>query len=156
VHDLLLRQRPGEALLQIGDAPVIRVLPAESLPDGAILLTLDGQRERIEAGAEGDALVLAMAAGSWRLRWRDPYLPAGGEVAIEGRLAAPIPGRVVQLLVAVGDRVARGQLLAVLEAMKTELRIAAPAAGVVTHIGCAAGDSVEEGTEIVTLGPPPK
>jgi 3-methylcrotonyl-CoA carboxylase alpha subunit len=61
---------------------------------------------------------------------------------------------VVQVLVAAGDRVSRGQVVAILEAMKTELRIAAPADGVVAHVGCAAGDSVEEGTEIVTLAPP--
>ena len=54
---------------------------------------------------------------------------------------------------AVGDRVARGQVVAILEAMKTELRITAPADGIVAHLGCAAGDSVEEGTEIVTLAP---
>jgi 3-methylcrotonyl-CoA carboxylase alpha subunit len=58
------------------------------------------------------------------------------------------------MLVAVGDRVARGQVVAILEAMKTELRIAAPADGIVAHLGCAAGDSVEEGTEIVTLAAP--
>jgi 3-methylcrotonyl-CoA carboxylase alpha subunit len=58
------------------------------------------------------------------------------------------------MLVSVGDRVARGQVVAILEAMKTELRISAPAEGIVSHLGCAAGDSVEEGTEIVTLAPP--
>ena len=62
--------------------------------------------------------------------------------------------RVVQVLVGVGDRVARGQVVAILEAMKTELRIAAPADGIVAHLGCAPGDSVEEGTEFVTLAPP--
>ncbi|HYZ32639.1 MAG TPA: acetyl-CoA carboxylase biotin carboxyl carrier protein subunit, partial [Crenalkalicoccus sp.] len=65
-----------------------------------------------------------------------------------------IPGRVVQLLVAQGDAVARGQVLAVLEAMKTELRVVAPADGIVAHLGCAVGDAVEEGTEIVTLAAP--
>jgi 3-methylcrotonyl-CoA carboxylase alpha subunit len=57
------------------------------------------------------------------------------------------------MLVAVGEAVSRGQVLAVLEAMKTELRITAPADGVVAHIGCAIGDSVEEGAELITLAP---
>jgi 3-methylcrotonyl-CoA carboxylase alpha subunit len=94
---------------------------------------------------------VTLERGEWSLRLLDPYAPPGGEAAAGGRLAAPIPGRVVQVLVAEGDHVARGQVLAVLEAMKTELRITAPADGVVAHVGCAAGDSVEEGTEIVTL-----
>ena len=103
---------------------------------------------------DGDALQVMLPEGTWTLRLRDPYAPAEGEAVGQGRLAAPIPGRVVQVLVKQGENVARGQVLAVLEAMKTELRITAPADGVVAHIGCAAGDSVEEGTEIVTLVAP--
>jgi 3-methylcrotonyl-CoA carboxylase alpha subunit len=53
------------------------------------------------------------------------------------------------MLVAVGDAVTKGQLLAVLEAMKTEIKISAPRDGVIGHLGCAEGESIEEGTEIV-------
>jgi 3-methylcrotonyl-CoA carboxylase alpha subunit len=88
---------------------------------------------------------MPVRAGAWN---------SGGEAAGQGRLSAPIPGRVVQVLVTEGESVSRGQVLAVLEAMKTELRITAPADGIVAHIGCAAGDTVEEGTEIVTLTTP--
>jgi len=103
---------------------------------------------------EEDGVTLRMGGQAWRLHRRDPYAPADEGGGAESRLAAPIPGRVVQMLVAPGDAVARGQLLAVLEAMKTEIRITAPRDGVVAHLGCAAGDSIEEGTEIVTLADP--
>ncbi len=99
--------------------------------------------------APGDAVL--HQGRLWLLRPLDPYAPAAGEAAAENRLSAPIPGRVVQVLVAVGDAVAKGQLLAVLEAMKTEIKLTAPRDGIVAHLGCAAGESVEEGTEIVTL-----
>ena len=122
--------------------------------DGALQVTLDGAIHRIPVLRDGDAIQVALPEGNWILRLRDPYVPAGGEAVGQGRLAAPIPGRVVQVLVKEGESVSRGQVLAVLEAMKTELRITAPADGVVAHIGCAAGDSVEEGTEIVTLVAP--
>ena len=122
--------------------------------DGALQVTLDGAIHRIPVLRDGDAIQVALPEGDWILRLRDPYIPAEGEAVGQGRLAAPIPGRVVQVLVKEGESVSRGQVLAVLEAMKTELRITAPADGVVAHIGCAAGDSVEEGTEIVTLVAP--
>jgi 3-methylcrotonyl-CoA carboxylase alpha subunit len=49
--------------------------------------------------------------------------------------------------------VTKGQLLAVLEAMKTEIKITAPRDGVIAHLGCAEGESIEEGTEIVSFAP---
>jgi len=87
----------------------------------------------------------------WRLHRRDPYAPAGEDAAAESRLSAPIPGRVVQLLVAAGDAVVKGQLLAVLEAMKTEIKITAPRDGVIAHLGCREGESIEEGVEILSF-----
>jgi 3-methylcrotonyl-CoA carboxylase alpha subunit len=130
------------------------LLAGHRLPDGGMQVAIDGVVQRVVVLRDGDALHVALSggeSGEWALRLLDPYAPAGGEAAAQGRLAAPIPGRVVQVLVQEGDAVSRGQVLAVLEAMKTEIRITAPADGVVAHVGCAAGESVEEGTEIVTL-----
>ncbi len=130
-----------------GDLP----LSGRRLPDGALQVVLDGTAHRVPLLRDGDAVQVMLPEGEWSLRWLDPYAPLGGEAAGAGRLSAPIPGRVVQVLVQPGEAVTRGQVLAVLEAMKTELRITAPADGVVAHIGCAPGDSVEEGAELVTL-----
>jgi 3-methylcrotonyl-CoA carboxylase alpha subunit len=128
-------------------------LAGRRLADGALQVVLDGIAHRIPVLRDGDAVQVVLPDGGWTLRLLDPYAPPGGEVAGQGRLSAPIPGRVVQMLVALGEAVSRGQVLAVLEAMKTELRITAPADGVVAHIGCAIGDSVEEGAELITLAP---
>jgi 3-methylcrotonyl-CoA carboxylase alpha subunit len=116
--------------------------------------SIDGVWHRTPFTLDDDIVAMTFGGEDHSFRLVDPYAPQGGDAALEGRLAAPIPGRVVQMLVAVGDQVARGQVVAILEAMKTELRITAPADGIVAHLGCAAGDSVEEGTEIVTLAPP--
>ncbi len=150
----LVHAGPGWRLALEGSAPM--ALAGHRLP-GGIQVALDGLVERVQVQRDGEALHLALGGpegGEWTLHRLDPHAPAGGETAAEGRLAAPIPGRVVQVLVAEGDRVTRGQVLAVLEAMKTELRITAPADGVVAHVGCAAGETVQEGTEIVTLAAP--
>ncbi|MDB5371571.1 MAG: mccA, partial [Belnapia sp.] len=126
-------------------------LAGRRLAEGALQVMLDGVAHRIPVLRDGDTLHVSLPEGGWALRLVDPYAPVGGEAAGQGRLSSPIPGRVVQVLVALGDSVSRGQVLAVLEAMKTELRITAPADGIVAHIGCAAGDSVEEGAELFTL-----
>ncbi|MCB9457792.1 MAG: biotin/lipoyl-binding protein [Anaerolineaceae bacterium] len=56
-----------------------------------------------------------------------------------------MPGQVVNVLVAVGDSVTRGQTLVVLEAMKMEIRVAAPGDGTVRRLLVAQGDVVERG-----------
>jgi 3-methylcrotonyl-CoA carboxylase alpha subunit len=147
---LVRRQRGTMQVVVDGGTPI--AVAADLSVD--LRASVDGVWHRVPFTVDGDAATLTFGGEEYDLCLVDPYAPSGGEAAAEGRLSAPIPGRVVQVLVAVGDRVARGQVVAILEAMKTELRIAAPADGIVAHLGCAAGDSVEEGTEIVTLAAP--
>ncbi len=146
--------RPGVEGLEVALEGAQPVMVKAALSEGIVTLTLGAATSRWPVEADGAGYVVQGEGGPWRLWPADPYAPPGEDAATESRLAAPIPGRVVQVLVAVGDAVTRGQLLAVLEAMKTEIRILAPRDGVVAHLGCAAGESVEEGTEIVTLAEP--
>jgi 3-methylcrotonyl-CoA carboxylase alpha subunit len=75
-----------------------------------------------------------------------------GEVSA-GELAAPMPGKIVGVLVEPGRRVEKGTPLIVLEAMKMEHTITAPARGRVTAVHFAAGDQVVEGTELLAFEP---
>lgn len=70
-------------------------------------------------------------------------------------LLAPMPGLVVRVSVAVGDVVAAGQGLAVVEAMKMENELRAATAGVVTVVRAVAGMAVQKGAVMVELGPLP-
>jgi 3-methylcrotonyl-CoA carboxylase alpha subunit len=115
------------------------------------LLQLDGVAHRVPILKDGEMLSVALPAGRWQFRRRDPHAPPASASSAAGGLAAPIPGRVVQVLVVPGEAVSRGQVLVVLEAMKTELRITAPTAGEVGEVRCAAGETVEEGVDLVTL-----
>jgi 3-methylcrotonyl-CoA carboxylase alpha subunit len=72
--------------------------------------------------------------------------------ATAGSLAAPMPGKVIQVLVETGAHVKKGEALLILEAMKMEHTIAAPANGVVKEILFAAGEQVAEGAELIVLG----
>ncbi len=73
------------------------------------------------------------------------------EIDAPDALAAPMPGRVARLLVAVGDHVAASAPLVVLEAMKMEHVIASAAPGRVAHLHVAVGDQVARGAPLVDL-----
>ncbi len=68
-----------------------------------------------------------------------------------GALEAPMPGRVAAVKVAPGQRVAKGEELVVVEAMKMENALRAPADGVVRAVHVAAGDAVAPGRPLVEL-----
>jgi len=70
-----------------------------------------------------------------------------------GGLVAPMPGRVIAVLVRNGERVTAGTALVVMEAMKMEHTITAPADGIVTDIHFEAGEQVRAGDELLTLEP---
>lgn len=70
-----------------------------------------------------------------------------------GSLHAPIPGMVTEFKVAVGDEVAKGDTVVVLEAMKMFNNLEAPCAGVVKELKCDVGDSVGKGDTILIIEP---
>ena len=71
--------------------------------------------------------------------------------AADGRVTAPMPGTVIEVRVAEGDRVASHQPLVVLEAMKMEQVVTAPYDAGVRSIDVGVGDRVTSGTILVTL-----
>lgn len=66
-------------------------------------------------------------------------------------MSAPMPGVVLKILVSVGDEVAKGAPLLILEAMKMEHQITAPRDGRVASINCKEGEMVQPGLDLVTL-----
>jgi acetyl/propionyl-CoA carboxylase alpha subunit len=69
-------------------------------------------------------------------------------------LRAQMPGKIVKILVAVGDRVEAEQGLMVIEAMKMENELRSPIQGVVTEIGVAEGEAVETRALLIVIEPP--
>ena len=78
--------------------------------------------------------------------------PFAADIQADGRIIAPMPGRVLAVDVKVGDTVAAGDRLLVLEAMKMEHRITARAAGAITAINVAEGDQIADGMLLVEIG----
>ncbi len=118
---------------------------------GDLALTLDGVRTRVAVVRQGGEVTVVADDGTWRLHYIDPLAPRAAAAASGGRLTAPMPGKVAQVLIAAGGAVKRGQALMVLEAMKMEHTIAAPADGTVERVHFAPGDLVEEGVELIAF-----
>jgi propionyl-CoA carboxylase alpha chain len=83
----------------------------------------------------------------------EPRFPERQAVQAEGGLSAPMPGRVVRVLVAEGDPCAPGQALVILEAMKMEHAVKTSRAGRVIKLHVREGDPVEAGAVLVALEP---
>ncbi|HJT06981.1 MAG TPA: biotin/lipoyl-containing protein, partial [Stellaceae bacterium] len=124
---------------------------ASRAENGELALDLDGVSSAVTVVREGDMVTVVDDRGTWRLAYVDRLAPRVDEAVAGGRLTAPMPGKVAQVLAKLGDHVKRGQALMVLEAMKMEHTIAAPADGVIERVNFAPGDLVEEGAELIAV-----
>ena len=118
------------------------------------LVDIDGTREPVSVVAQGERLTLFRAGRRLSFAQHDPGAVSGG-LEMAGGLTAPMPGRIVSVLVEPGDSVREGQAVLVLEAMKMEHTLVAPADGTVEEVRFAPGDLVDEATELVVLAAPP-
>lgn len=82
---------------------------------------------------------------------RSAHAEAGGHGHGQVSIAAPMPGRVVRVLVAAGDEVSARQGVVVVEAMKMENELRAPRAGRVKEVSVTAGTSVEAGRILAVI-----
>ena len=147
---LMERLHDGATVLQIGDQRW--PFTARVLGGARHDLQLGEQRITATVYAQGERHAVFTDAGSALVNEFDPIAHAG-EGATEGRLTAPMPGKVVSFFAQPGDRVQRGQALAVMEAMKMEHTLHAPHDGVVAELLYAVGDQVLEGGELLRLAP---
>jgi 3-methylcrotonyl-CoA carboxylase alpha subunit len=145
LHDGALRLHAGEAA---GSLQMTAVAP--DLAQG-FDLSFAGQRHRVQVYRHGDVAHVFMAHGATQITIVDALAHAAEAPAEVGRLSAPMPGKVVSMAVKAGDKVSKGQVLAVMEAMKMEHTLAAPFDGVVAEVLYAPGDQVAEGAELLKL-----
>jgi 3-methylcrotonyl-CoA carboxylase alpha subunit len=123
---------------------------AGSDEDGSLQVALGQASFRVRAVRDGAHWHL-FRNGSHRVLALQSVQTAPEPDATLGTLAAPMPGKVLQVLVAVGAKVAKGTPLVILEAMKMEHSIAAPHDGRVAEIHFQAGEQVNEGAQLLRL-----
>ncbi|MEG0676166.1 MAG: biotin/lipoyl-containing protein, partial [Comamonas sp.] len=122
-----------------------------ALSDDRLELNWGGVRTVVVVHALGEMLSIFTAAGSTQITEVDQLAHAAGGGHEGGRLTAPMPGKVVSFAVKAGEKVSKGQPLAVMEAMKMEHTIAAPSDGTVVELLYVPGDQVTEGAELLRI-----
>ncbi|HSS44102.1 MAG TPA: biotin/lipoyl-containing protein [Thermoanaerobaculia bacterium] len=111
-------------------------------------IEIGGETLRVRVARQRDVAFVWCAGKVWEIR---RVTSSTARPAEPGGLLAPMPGRVRRTLVAPGERVAKGQVVLILEAMKMEHAIRAPRDGVVSSIAHGEGDLVEAGTALAEI-----
>lgn len=120
---------------------------------GELSFTLNGLRRLAFVAADGPRRWVAFDAQPFVLTVPQTGRKARREkVGGHDSLEAQMPGLVRRVQVGLGDKVERGQVLVVMEAMKMEIRVSAPHAGVVEKILVQEGQAVERGQTLVEIG----
>ncbi|WP_096667393.1 acetyl/propionyl/methylcrotonyl-CoA carboxylase subunit alpha [Polaromonas sp. AET17H-212] len=138
----------GALRLAVGDVDQVLVFAGSG---GAVDIRFGEQRLSAHIYRRGETVHVFARQGATQITVIDQLAHAGEAHGEAGRLTAPMPGKVVSFAVKAGDKVSKGQALAVMEAMKMEHTIAAPADGVVQEVLYAPGDQVTEGAELLKM-----
>jgi 3-methylcrotonyl-CoA carboxylase alpha subunit len=99
----------------------------------------------------GEVFHVFYGGAHYQLNYHDPMAHAGEVEGEGGRLTAPMPGKVVAVLVSKGQSVTKGTPLVIMEAMKMEHTIAAPSDGLVEDVLYAVGDQVGDGAPLLVF-----
>jgi propionyl-CoA carboxylase alpha chain len=150
---LEVRYRHGrDGLLLDGRDDVALV---SATPEQVVLAVAGVERRMAVArypSGDGDEETVVVDGDGWSVALRAlPRFPGAGAATADGSLVAPMPGTVVAVHVAAGERVAAGRALVVLEAMKMQHPVVAPAPGVVSSVGVAVGAQVEAGAVLAVI-----
>ena len=171
VRALLARGRGGREVspwdagdgFQLGGArrqtmPVLvdgeRLEAALQWPGPRVLLDgRDGPDEAVVVVAAGEAVIAVRGGRQTWLREADPFGAEAGDSAADGIVRSPMHGRLIALLVKEGERVVKGQRLAIVEAMKMEHALLASCDGAVSELSVAVGAQVAEGARLMAVTP---
>lgn len=130
------RQENGRYLLRIGTK--LHRIDNVEYDQQEVTFTLNGNWCTVDIRNEQDLLLDRLG------------FKRAGEIG-EGELNAPMPGKILEILVTEGDEVELGDPVAILEAMKMENELKAPVAGIVTSIAVSVGDSLEKDALILEI-----
>ncbi|MEE4331279.1 MAG: biotin carboxylase N-terminal domain-containing protein, partial [Wenzhouxiangella sp.] len=143
----------GHYRVVIDDREIDVDLTATAEP--TILARIDGRSERVMAfGDDRDHVELSRGSQRHRIRRHERFEAVGESTAGEGRLTAPMPGKILDIGVTRGDTVSEGQTLLIMEAMKMELTIKAPMDGEVAQIAVSVDDVIEADTLLLEIVSP--
>ncbi len=137
--------------LRIGE----RAGAASLLPVGAdeFAVRFGDATHHVTVLAEAEELWIDLGVDQYRLRRQDPLRIGAAAQGGQSSLAAPMPGRIIALLVNAGEAVAKGRPLLIMEAMKMEHTLCAPADGRIRAFHAPVGAQVQEGALLIDFEP---
>jgi len=142
-----------ESTIRVDIGGEVDIVGGDLAADGALEAHVNEKLVRAHAHVRDTRLHLFFDSAHHVFEWIDPYLPELVAGDRHGGLVAPMPGRVIAVLVKQGARVTAGTALLVMEAMKMEHTVTAPAAGTISAIHYGEGEQVREGDELLTITP---
>jgi biotin carboxyl carrier protein len=152
--DAEVLSRDGSTIrVRIGDREIIAEF-APNADEGGIL-AINGKRYAVFGARRKESTFVSVGPASFEFK------PAGAASRRRSRglaaaeILAPMPGKVLKVLVRDGDLVEAGQALVVIEAMKMETTLAAESAAIVKRVRVEEGQTVDHGAVLIELSPPP-
>jgi biotin carboxyl carrier protein len=148
-----VKPREGGYLVTIDGRPL--PIDVESTGPNTLHLLIEGRGFDVGLARQPTGYQVELPSGSWQVQLAPASsgrtAPTGKAGTSPVRVTAPMPGRVVRVMVKAGERVAAGAGLVVVEAMKMENELRAPRDGRVQKLEVQEGQTVEAGTLLTVL-----
>jgi len=145
----------GKGLFKVVGPEGALELDVRRISDNCLSLLHGGRSREVYHARDKERLLLWVDGEQFEVR--EPSEDSGGrradDAAREGqwRIASPMPGKVIKIVVAEGEKVRKNQTLAVVEAMKMENELKSPGDGTVKKVHAAAGDLVDTNNPILEI-----
>jgi len=160
LYEVALRGSDPDWVVTIGDTEQALAARSQGGPRRVasasvheLLVTTDGRTHRVVVAQTRDRILVALGGHTYVFELADEHAGGGGGAAGSGRVVAPMPGKVIAVLVAPGDRVTAGDPVAVIEAMKMETTLAAEVGGEVAAVHVQVGATVDADVLLVEITP---
>ncbi len=125
----------------------------EPAADGGAVITLGGRRDRVFAVKLKDRILVAVGPAAFEFREVPEGRSPGARGLAAPEVTAPMPGKVLRILVSEGQTAAAGDGLVVLEAMKMETTLSAETPARIKRVVVAEGQMVDHGAVLLELAP---
>ncbi len=128
-------------------------------PKNKYIITINGvDKEVWVLGREGDTYIIGVDGKELEVRAQDPFEALRNKMGFqkseesqENEVRAPMPGRIIDILVNEGDEIEEGTPLFILEAMKMENIVKSPSVGTVSGVNSESGQTVQKNDVVIKL-----
>jgi biotin carboxyl carrier protein len=153
IVEVEIEGKDGQYRVVVGDREI--AIDAWKLSDHLLNISANGKQKRVFVAESGGKTYVHLDGKIFAFDDVDSAAnsrsAAHGAAGVASAITSPMPGNLIKLMVAEGDRVVEGQPLVIVEAMKMENEIRSPADGIVKRVRYSVGDLVDAGVPIVEL-----